>query len=944
MTPPLPAALADFARDRFAALGEAGLPPPDDATRALLQPVLLASDYAFERLRRQPALAATLRAPPPRLDPGNEDPGLALRRFRHRHSLAILVDDVLGTASLEHTLARSSWLAEHCIAAALAAAEAPLIERHGAPRRRDGRPQRLLVLALGKLGGAELNFSSDIDLVFAFAEGGSTDGPRPLEHQAYFERVGQRLIQLLGEVGAEGFGFRVDMRLRPFGAAGRLALSFPAMEQYFQSEGRDWERYAWIKARAVAGTAADGDELLAALRPFVYRRYLDYTAFEGMREMKALIEAEVQRRDLADHLKLGPGGIREIEFIVQLQQLIRGGREPALRCHGLLPALAALVAGGHLRSAAAQRLEQAYRFLRRLENRLQMLRDEQVHALPDDELTRARLAFGLGLDDWGALREALDRHRDTVREEFARVFEARRQRPAGDHAAFADYWRRIERDADAALLAAAGAPLPEALHELLHAFAHGPGVQALAPAARARLDRVLPALLAASAGSHQPAVTLRRLLQLLHAVLRRSSYLALLDEQPVALQRLVEVMAGSALLADRLAAHPLLLDDLLDPRAEPAIGDRDAFRAEIDAALAGAAAGDAEAALIALAETRQSIAFRIGQAALFGRQPAAASARQLAALADTVLAALLPIAVSELERAHGRLPGGAAGVAVIGYGSLGGEELGFGSDLDLVFLFDDAIDGDSDGPRPIDATRYRLRVVQKLLALLSTLTPAGRLYEVDLRLRPDGAKGLLLTGLRSFDDYQRSRAWTWEHQALVRARHVAGDPALGARFDAVRREVLARPRDPAALRRDVAGMRQRMRAELDRSDASSFDLKQGRGGLVDLEFLLQARVLELAGAHPHLLDGGRTPALLAALPEADALDAARSTELAAAHETLLARALACSLDGRSRRVAEDATIAAARRAIIAAWEAAGLDAAAVAAPAGSSPHGSATDD
>ncbi len=925
----IPDGVADLLRTRRQALREAGLgelPPVQEAELAAL---LAASDYAFERLRRQPACWASLRSPPSRLELAPEDESAwpaRLRQFRHAHSLALIAADVLDGASLEATLAASSWLAEHCIEQALVAIEGSLAARHGRPCDRHGQPQRLVVLALGKLGGAELNFSSDVDLVFAYAESGHSDGERPLDNESWFQRAGQRLIQLLDDVTADGFGFRVDMRLRPFGKAGRLAMSFGAMEQYFQRDGRDWERYAWIKARPIAGDRAAGARLLDTLRPFVYRRYLDYTAFEGLREMKGLIEAEVQRRDLAEHLKLGPGGIREIEFIVQLLQLIRAGREPELRQSSLLPTLARLVGHGHLTAAQASRLEPAYRFLRRLENRLQMLRDEQVHCLPEDPLVRQRIAFGLGFADWDALAAELDRHRAIVQREFADVFEARRRAPHGDAVAFSEYWRRIDAGADAAELEAAGIADAAGMHARLLDLVRSPGVQALTERARARLDRVLPALLAGAARSHEPVVTLERLLRLLHAILRRASYLALLDEQPDALKRLVDVMGRSALLAERLAAHPLLLDDLLDPRAAPELPDRAQIAGEIAQALAAAPDDDIEARLLALVETRQSIAFRIAQAALFRRQPAADSARQLAELADEVLRALLPLALLELERQHGRLPGAGplAGLAIVGYGSLGGLELGFTSDLDLVFLFDDAVDGDSDGPRPIDATRYRLRAVQKLLALLSTLTPAGRLYDVDLRLRPDGAKGLLLTGLHSFADYQRSRAWTWEHQALVRARLVTGDPAVSAGFDAVRDEVLGQPRDPEQVRRDVAGMRQRMRGELDRSGGDRFDLKQGPGGLVDLEFLLQAEVLSQAAQHPELLRLTRTPDVLERLAAGGAISTAQCAALLDAHAELLGRALDCSLDGRPRLVTDAPAIGAAQTAIADAWQRAGL--------------------
>jgi glutamate-ammonia-ligase adenylyltransferase len=735
-------------------------------------------------------------------------------------------------------------------------------------------------------------------------------------------RAGQKLIQLLGDSTAEGFGFRVDMRLRPFGGAGRLALSFNAMEQYFQREGRDWERYAWIKARPIAGDIAAGEALLATLRPFIYRRYLDYTAFEGLREMKAMIEAEVQRRELAEHLKLGPGGIREIEFVVQLQQLIRGGREPPLRARGLLPALAAVEAAGHIEPRSVARLREAYRFLRRLENRLQMQRDEQVHCLPEDELSRERLALGLGLADWEALYAQLETQRQRVREEFARVFEARSKAPVAGHAAFESYWRQLEGDASSEQLAAAGMAEASTVHAALRSFAGGAALRGLSARGRARLDRLLPALLAAVARSEQPAVTTARLLRLLQAVLGRTSYLALLDEHPLARERLVEVMARSVLLAERLAAHPLLLDDLLDGRAAQAMPDRASMREAWRAAVSGMPSDDTELRLQTLNELRQSLAFRIAREALFERQPAGVSAHQLACLADVMLEALLELALAEMRKAHGVLPGvdAQAGILIVGYGSLGGEELGFGSDLDLVFLFDAERQlADSDGPRPLDATRYQLRTVQKLLALLATPTPAGRLYEADLRLRPDGGKGMLLCSLRRFAEYQAGEAWAWEHQALVRARAVAGDAGLAMRFTDIRADVLRRSREPLEVRRAAAAMRLRMRAELDRSRGERFDIKQGGGGLVDLEFLLQAIVLSAASRHAPLVRQTATPALIEAAVDAGELAAEDGRRLSAAHACLLAAGLECTLDGRPRLVAATPAIAAARADISASW-------------------------
>jgi glutamate-ammonia-ligase adenylyltransferase len=932
-----PAAPSDLIEDRFARLcaadgALAARCGREEAYALSLRRLLHVSDYAFERLERDPAQAASLDAPiaPPVLDSAAEGEWAGqMRRYRHARSVQLIWRDANGLDAIDDTLAATSALADRCCELALEALEGVHTERHGTPRGPDGARQRLVVYGLGKHGGSELNFSSDIDLVFAYPEAGHSDGARPLDNEIWFQRLGQRLIQLLGEVTADGFAYRVDMRLRPFGSTGRLALSFAAMEQYYQREGRDWERYAWIKARPVAGDPVAGEQLLDTLRPFVYRRYLDYGAFEGLREMKALIEAEVQRRDLAGHLKLGPGGIREIEFIVQLQQLIRAGREPELRLRGLLPALAMLRERGHLAPDSADALAAAYRFLRRLENRLQMLREEQTHVLPEDPATRERIATGLDYPDWDTLAAALERHRATVAAEFARVFEARERGRVRDDA-LVGYWRRLEReaqgvaneaegaaaDASGAILAEAGFARPEALHARLREFAGSHAVRSRSARARGRIDRVLPILLAAAARSARPDEAAERALALVHAVIRRSSYLALLDEQPSALARLVEVMAASAWMSERLCAHPVLLDDLLDSRVDALPMDRADVAAVLQRALDQVEEDDDEARLLALNEFRQSQGFRIALATVLRKQPAVDGTRQLAWVAEAVIGAALPGVLAGLESQHGRLPAG-AGLALCGYGSFGGEELGFGSDLDLVFLYDGAFSStESDGPRPLDAARYHARAVQKLISLLATLTPAGRLYEIDPRLRPDGAKGLLVSTLQSFDEYQRERAWTWEHQALVRARFIAGEPAVGARFVAIRREALARRRDAATVRRDVAAMRQRMREELDRSQAGRFDLKQGEGGLVDLEFLLQAGVLTLAADAPGLLGPTRTPELIAALGHAGWLAPDEVEALGEAHADLLARSLACTLDARPRLAPPDARLERARDAIL----------------------------
>jgi len=924
-----PRDIAAFLDERLARLEsacrDASVPFYDDAgVDDHLERVLLASDFAYESFLHDPSLLG------PELlrlmsDPRHADAraGLfsaitteaellaELRRFRRREALRLIWRDVNDLDDVETTLAGASVLAETCIEVALAGAERKIASRHGVVRDVRGAPQRMVVYGLGKLGGGELNFSSDIDLVFAFAEPGVSDGDRALDAEAYYTRVGQAFVALLAERNADGYVYRVDLRLRPFGNSGRTVLSFAAMEQYYQREGRDWERYAWIKARAVGGDRAGGARLLDTLRPFVFRRYLDYTAFAGLREMKALIDAEVARKDLADHLKLGPGGIREIEFIVQLVQLIRGGREPALRARGLLPALAACEQLGFIPSGRATKLRAAYRFLRRLENRVQMFADQQTHEIPESPRTRLRLALACGFADWDALAIELARHRAAVSEEFAALMATdAREQLKRDESSWAPLWRNIVRDGvDRAALTEAGfVPVDEVATEL-EALLGSSALRNMSARSRERLDRVLPALMAAAAASGDPVRCLVRMLRLVQAVARRSVYLALLDEQPAALKRLSAVLSASAFLAERVIAHPLLLDDLFDDRVDDAPRDRDAVAAELARRLATLDRADAEAEIDLIQEERQSALFRIGLAFLAGRIDAVAAARSLAGVAEVVLAAVLRIAERDLVAQHGRLDGRdveCAGFAVIAYGSFGGSELGFGSDLDLVFLYDGALaQHESDGARPLDGARWYTRLAQRVVHLLDVQTRAGKLYEVDVRLRPDGGKGLLVLGFDAYEAYLRERAWTWELQALVRARAVAGEAAQNARFSRIRSALLSAPREPAAVRGEIGKMRTRWRAERDRSDAQRFDLKQGVGGLVDIEFLLQGIVLLHASEHPPLLTSGNTPELIEIAARIGALSREDATALADAHSALLASAVRCTLDGRSRLALRD---------------------------------------
>ena len=912
----LRALIDDRYRELAARCRAAGVPLHDDAGVAeRIRRTLLASDFAFEVWCRQPQLLspqglerlrssgdASTRLDTLKLPEDEAGCMAALRRFRHAEALRLVFRDVNALDELPETLFATSVLYESLLSVALTWATDAMAARYGHSRSADGTLQRLLVVGFGKLGGSELNFSSDIDLLFAYPQAGQSDGTRVLDNSEYFVRLGRQLVRLLGEPTMDGICARVDMRLRPFGKSGRLALSFAAMEQYYQSEGRDWERYAWTKARVVAGDRTTAKQLQELLRPFVYRRYLDYTAFAGLREMKALIDAEVARKDLADNLKLGPGGIREIEFIVQLVQLIRGGREPSLRVRGLLPALAACEARGHIGAERARHLREAYVLLRRVENRVQMLRDAQTHDIPDDALSRERIALSLDYANWDLLNQALASHRAIVSEDFDAVLMPEHGKSAGAPVADVHLWERAcDESLDVATLEASGFVPANELVDALLKLPQASQVRAMSPRSRERLDRLMPQLLSAARATQAPVSSLLRLCRLMQAVARRSSYLALLDEQPAARRRLVRLFADSAFLAERVIAQPLLLDDVLDPRIDQLPFRRADIAAEIARVLGTLDERDAEAELERITEFRSSTAFRLGLAFNDGRVDAVATSRRLAALAESVVGAVLALAERDLVAKHGRLPGEGSGFAVLGYGSLGGEELGFASDLDLVFVFDGRrAQALSDGKRPLEGYRWYQRLAQRVMNWLTVLTRAGRLYEVDTRLRPDGSKGLLVSSLDAFVAYQQSRAWTWEHQALLRARPVAGDAGLNLELAAVRRTILAVPRDKHTVLDEVGSMRQRWRAERDRSDEKQFDLKQGHGGLLDIEFALQGLALAYASSNPDLLDVTANARMIEACRAAGLLDAGQAATLAAAHADLLQRALACTLDLRSR--------------------------------------------
>ena len=779
----------------------------------------------------------------------------ALRRYRDETLAIIAWRDLAGVDALEATLAALSTLADRCIEAALEHAEARVAERHGVLRDADGRPQRLIVIGMGKLGGGELNFSSDIDLIFGYRAPGESDGERALDADGYFKRVARTLVQCLSETTAEGFVYRVDTRLRPFGDAGALVASLAAMENYYQSHGREWERYAWVKARPVAGDIDGGETLIDTLTPFVYRRYLDYGTFESIRDMKALIDRQVERAELQDNIKLGSGGIREIEFIVQAFQLIRGGQEPALQDSRLLPTLERLVAGDHLPEHTAQELRAAYYFLRRAENRLQMVDDRQTHDLPETDLERSRLARAMGYADWDAFDADLRSVRRDVHDAFEQVFvspQAEAGEAESDSERLVALWEGgLDDESARALLADYGIRDVDAVRHALAEMQDQSLYRALEDRGRRWIARLIPLLFAAAARAADPDLAITRTLSVLDAIVGRSTYMALLVEHPAALSTLMRLCAASEWITSRIRAQPALLDSLLDPRQLYRPPRRGELAAALDEDLAAIDADDVEHRMDALRRFTQSAKLRIAAADVSNSMPLMIVSDNLTELAEVVLSGALDMAREQMFARYGR-PSDAA-FTVIAYGKLGGLELGYTSDLDLVFLYDGDIEGMTDGERSLTHQAFFTRMAQRIIHILSTQTAAGRAYEIDMRLRPSGKAGMMVSHVDAFARYQRDQAWTWEHQALVRARFVAGNPELGARFADIRREVLARERDVAALTEEVRHMRDRMRRAKDETRGEHLDVKQMPGGLIDIEFMAQFAALRHGPDCPELL-------------------------------------------------------------------------------------------
>lgn len=839
--------------------------------------VLAFSDFVVDNLQQHPEWWAQLQQHPPEVNEwqrysawlNEELQGVeteaalmrALRLFRRHMLVRIAWMQTLQHATTEQSLTQLSTLAETLIAAARDWVWQDCCRDFGTPCNDAGEAQPMLILGMGKLGGGELNFSSDIDLIFAWPENGATrGGRRELDNAQFFTRMGQRLIKVLDQPTLDGFVYRVDMRLRPFGDSGPLVLSFAALEDYYQEQGRDWERYAMVKARLMGDDQGRwSQELQQMLRPFVYRRYIDFSVIQSLRNMKGMIAREVRRRGLKDNIKLGAGGIRETEFIVQVFQLIRGGRERSLQLRSLLPTLQAIGELGLLTPEQIAHLHSAYLFLRRLENLLQSINDQQTQTLPEDPLDRQRLAWAMGVSDWDDLLAQLAQQMAGVRRIFDELIgdDAPDVDDQPQLAEFAALWHdTLEEEDVTPVVPQLGETARHALYNTLHDFRQDVGRRTVGPRGRMALDQLMPRLLSEVCQRADADIVLGRLTPLLLGVLTRSTYLELLTEYHGALRHLIRLCAASPMIASQLARYPLLLDELLDPATLYQPTATDAYRDELRQYLLRIPAEDEEQQLEALRQFKQAQLLRIAAADIAETLPVMKVSDHLTWLAEAIIESVVQQAWQMMVQRYGRpshlTQDNARGFAVIGYGKLGGWELGYSSDLDLVFLHDCPVEAETDGERVIDGRQFYLRLAQRIMHLFSTRTSSGILYDVDARLRPSGAAGMLVSTFAAFDDYQRNEAWTWEHQALVRARIVYGEPALGERFNLIRHHILSLPRPPETLQSAVRDMREKMRTHLSNKHKGRWEIKTDEGGITDIEFIAQYLVLRYAAEQPAL--------------------------------------------------------------------------------------------
>jgi len=857
-----------------------------------------------------------------------------LRQFRNKAMIRIIWRDLNRCAPMRDITAELSRFADAAIQFTANYHYRQLEKMYGLPMGRDsGFPQPLLVLGMGKLGARELNVSSDIDLIFTYPESGNTNHEsRVLSNQEFFTKLGQKLINSLDKMTADGFVFRVDMRLRPHGQSGALVLNFAGMEDYYQTQGRDWERYAMIKARTVAaavGSVQSDDYiknekkyLRTMLRPFTYRQYIDFSAIESLREMKGLIARQVQRKGMNLDVKLGEGGIREVEFVVQVFQLIRGGRDVHLRKRQVMVLLPILEQENYLPAGAGTALSEAYEFLRNTEHAIQGYQDRQTQALPTDELGQLRLAWAMGFENWDAFITVLNNYRQRVNHEFKAVIADPENKEEVDSTAL-DIWQGMwEASMQSGAISAEDAKIllkgeqlenPEDLLKLMHDLRENRSIVNMQASSRSRLDDFVPRLLLMISEQAEQgelmisfAETFKRIMPLVESIARRSAYLVLLIENPIALHQLVRLCAASPMIAEQVAKYPALLDELLTPVNLYFTPDDDherikaSLRNQLREEVSRLEWDDLEGHMEVLRYFRSANGLRVAASEVTENLPLMKVSDYLTFIAEAILEHVLQLAWEHMVAKHGR-PLRADGsvetepnFVIVGYGKLGGIELGHGSDLDLVFIHNAdtslSTEGLGEGKGSIDNLTFYARLGQRIIFILNTQTASGKIYEVDMRLRPSGNSGMLVATLTAFERYQQKEAWTWEHQALVRARVVAGSAELAARFDEVRMAILRQQRDLAKLRQDVSEMRHKMRDQLGsegkskRENAPLFNLKQDAGGIVDIEFMVQYAALAWAYQAPEIVQYTDNIRILGSLEEAGLLDATSVAQLIAAYK------------------------------------------------------------
>lgn len=757
----------------------------------------------------------------------------ALRQLRTKVMVRMIVRDLNTLAgssedSLQEVMQTTTQLAECTVNTAIYYLHTWLVDSYGQPADAAGALQSLIVIGMGKLGGDELNVSSDIDLIFAYESEGETQGAKPISNQDFFTRLAKKLIAAIDEITEDGFVFRVDMRLRPFGSEGVLVSNLDALEDYYQNYGREWERYAWIKGREITG----GNQVTRLLKPFVFRKYLDFGAFASMRELKIQIQRDVNTKGMHDNIKLGRGGIREIEFIAQVFQLIRGGQDVSLQIKPTLLVLALLKSKGLLPEKTVIELSKAYIFLRNLEHRLMYLEDTQTQALPKSDESKTRIAKAMNFDHkedygWPEFLAQLDGYRRQVQQHFDETFNDDARQDALEIEK--SIWNSaiVDSGAESLLQAIGYADGHETLRRLNTLHQSGRYLQ-LPVLSRQRFDALMPQVIAQAAKMQNADVTLTRVIDLLESICRRASYLALLAEHAQAMQLLIKLCSASPWLADYLTQHPILLDELLDAHALYAAPDFAEMRIDLCALLAEAA-DDIERQMDIMRHFKHVNVLRFAVQDINGEVVLETLSDYLSDLADLIMSVSLEAIWPNVRGKHLEAPK----LAVIGYGKLGGKELGYASDLDIIFLYDDDAS---------DASDIYANFARRISNWFNTLTSAGLLYETDYQLRPDGNSGLLVSSVTSFREYQLHKAWVWEHQALTRARFVAGDAGIGKAFDTIRAEVMTQARDGLKLKTEVLAMREKMR-KAQHFTEGQFDVKHSVGGIVDVEFLVQYLVL-----------------------------------------------------------------------------------------------------